>query len=180
MKKITLALMIGSSVFGSSNLGSVAGITFGDDISRIQKIKSIKCSSFKETKLKYCALDDQKIIDDNRIKEIFFYFNQQTKLYQVKFYSKEIEINKRPVTSSEIPNAIKKMDKLEEFLNSLPVENGTIVSKTKPSNKMTAESIVLKFYQAYQLYYNKKMDNQVEKYKKDLKNKKAKKIKASY
>jgi len=180
MKKISLALLITTAIFGNNNLGSVAGITFGDDISRIQKIKNIECSSFKETQLDYCALDNQQIIDDKRIKEIFFFFNKQDKLYQVKFYSKDIKINKRPVTSSEIPNAIKEMDKLANFIDTLPIENKTVVGKTKASNKMTSESIVLKFYQAYQYYYNKNMDKEVEKYKKQLKEKNKKKIKASY
>jgi len=180
MKKTSLALMIGTSIFGSTNLGSVAGITFGDSISRIKKIKSIKCSSFKESKLDYCSLENQKIIDDKRIKEIYFYFNRKDKLYQVKFYSKEIKISKRPVSSSEIPNAIKRMNKLKDFINTLPIENSKVVSKTKVSDQLMSESIVEKFYQAHQYYYNKNMDKEVEKYKKQLKDKKTKKIKASY
>ena len=180
MKKISLALLITTAMFGNSSLGSVAGITFGDDISRIHKIKGIKCSPFKDTKLDYCCLDNQTIIDDKRIKEIYFYFNQKDKLYQVKFYSKEIVVNKRPVSSSEIPNAIKKMNNLKSFMNTLPVENANVVGKTKASDQLMSESIVEKFYQAHLYYYNKSMDKIVEKYIKKMKEETNKKIKANY
>ncbi len=178
MLKTILFLGIMVSSIMAKDLGSVAGIKFGDDISRFEKIKDIECSIYKENKLKYCYLKNQKIIDNNQITDIYLYFNKNTKLYQVKFLGIEVKVTQ--VSTEDFDARQKELDVSKEFLNGLYSDNKKLIASTKASQQKVWYQFVDEYYKAYIFFYNKKMDKVVQKYKEQLKQEKSKKIKAKY
>jgi len=128
--------------------------------------------------LKYCYLKNQKIIEDNRITDIYLFFNKNKKLYQVKFYGVEVEVVK--VSSEDIDARQRELDESKKFLSGLYVDNKKLVSSTKASQKKMWYKYLHDYYKSYIFYYNKKMNAVVEKYNKQVKLEKAKKVKANY
>ena len=181
MKKIPIivSLLLCASLFADNNLGESIGIPFGMKLSEFSKIDKSSCSKQQASTL--CQVDNNGIIDDKRIEEIFFYFNSRNELYYVKYFSKTMYYFFAYKKSAKTD-----LNKELKFFNSLPMKNKKLLFSPKADIIVSAKTDKFNMYNVYKGVANSKMYDAaiLENKRHDMKmkkidNKKTKSLKAN-